>query len=488
MPDTRTDLSRAAVIYFAGALVFAVFVARNLAVHLRFEDALIVLRYARNLVEGHGFVFNPGERVLGVTTPLQTLISTLYVAVSPDNAPALQNLAGLAFLIGEGFMVLLLAWRMGRLWLGFPAALLALSNFNLNYLYFGMEVHLFAMLVLLAFYLFLENKQGICGVVLGLAFLTRYDAALMAALIGMALLLEKRRLPWRLTLGFAVTVAPWLVFAQLYFGSILPNPLGAKEGYYTAASYLHRVFFEYKAAFKNLIELYVPVEIVKAGLSYLFLVPVLTGAVASAWSDRRWIVLGLYPFLHVTTYAWIGSDPGFTWHYHILNPVFYLFFAAGLHVAIRVALRFVPLVETRLAKSRPLLTVLTVAVMLPVLHHLFLNMKFRYQTDLHTKQLYAMSSWLRENYSEATSLLQPAIGILGYETNFRMIDHAGLITPGLFFFDDANCTPMDEVLARFEPDLVLLSEASRADVTAFGYREVKLFEGALRYTLYERGP
>jgi arabinofuranosyltransferase len=35
-----------------------------------FEDAFIPYRYADNLARGEGFVFNPGERVLGTTTTL----------------------------------------------------------------------------------------------------------------------------------------------------------------------------------------------------------------------------------------------------------------------------------------------------------------------------------------------------------------------------------------------------------------------------------
>ncbi len=37
------------------------------------DDAFISFRYARNLVEGHGLVFNPGEYVEGYTNPLWTL-------------------------------------------------------------------------------------------------------------------------------------------------------------------------------------------------------------------------------------------------------------------------------------------------------------------------------------------------------------------------------------------------------------------------------
>ena len=34
-----------------------------------------------------------------------------------------------------------------------------------------------------------------------------------------------------------------------------------------------------------------------------------------------------------------------------------------------------------------------------------------------------------------------------------MIDHAGLVTPGLYYFDGSDHTPMSDVLERFSPDL-----------------------------------
>src|SRR3972149_3031325 len=38
------------------------------------DDAYITLTYVKNLVKGHGFVFNYGPPILGTTTPLFTLI------------------------------------------------------------------------------------------------------------------------------------------------------------------------------------------------------------------------------------------------------------------------------------------------------------------------------------------------------------------------------------------------------------------------------
>ena len=49
-----------------------------------FDDAFISYRYADNLVQGHGLVFNPGERVEGYTNFLWVLISAAALATGAD--------------------------------------------------------------------------------------------------------------------------------------------------------------------------------------------------------------------------------------------------------------------------------------------------------------------------------------------------------------------------------------------------------------------
>ena len=48
------------------------------------DDALITYRCARNLASGFGFVYNPGEMVLGVTTPLFGLFLGLVAWLGGD--------------------------------------------------------------------------------------------------------------------------------------------------------------------------------------------------------------------------------------------------------------------------------------------------------------------------------------------------------------------------------------------------------------------
>jgi len=62
----------------AGLIACTLLVALAVAVRLIYgpnirDDAYITLRYAANLASGYGFVYNPGEAVLGTSTPLYTL-------------------------------------------------------------------------------------------------------------------------------------------------------------------------------------------------------------------------------------------------------------------------------------------------------------------------------------------------------------------------------------------------------------------------------
>ena len=76
------------------ALALAVFGAAVTFVAYRdyvMEDAYITYRYAQNLAAGNGFVFNPGERVLGTSTPLYAMVLGLAGLLGLDIAAHLRR-------------------------------------------------------------------------------------------------------------------------------------------------------------------------------------------------------------------------------------------------------------------------------------------------------------------------------------------------------------------------------------------------------------
>ena len=479
------------LIFAVCALPFIWRVSRNVAVALRFEDAMIVLRYARNLAAGQGFVFNPGERILGVTTPLHTLMSAVYVLIGGDHAPAVQNVAGVIFLVLEAWLAAVILKRSYPTLLAALAAVLILTNLNFNYLYFGMETHLFAFLTLLAFHFFTLRRETATGIVLGLAFLTRYDAALLALLVGLALLFERKKLPFRLTLGFFAVVTPWLLFSFFYFHSIVPQALAAKQSYYPAVGYARQVLEYYQEYFSALAGVFTSNAGVGGAISWLFPWICLTGIFS--WIQRQWesVVLIGFVQLQVATYAVLGPDPAFRWHYYLLNPILTMLFLAGLHQVGRLmsyqAARLIAMpARSHPRRTRALQRLVLIIALVLASWNLHRQLVYVYKLGPHPSQMFEIAGWLRERYSEDTSLLQPSIGILGYASGLTMIDHAGLVTPGLYYYDGSNHTPMKEVLRRFSPDLALVPEGADLDLRQHGYRQVEVFEDPVTYLLYER--
>src|SRR5262249_10752316 len=96
MPHVQLNAASTADRYFLWILLLVAFLLRIFlfhAVHFTADDALITFRYARNLIAGNGFIYNAGERVLGTTTPLFTLLLSGFglVGVDPFTAALITN-------------------------------------------------------------------------------------------------------------------------------------------------------------------------------------------------------------------------------------------------------------------------------------------------------------------------------------------------------------------------------------------------------------
>ncbi|NUP90266.1 MAG: hypothetical protein HUU25_10650, partial [Candidatus Sumerlaeia bacterium] len=96
------------------------------------DDAYITFRYAENLLAGLGFVYNAGERVLGTTTPLYTLLLAaggLTGVAVPWVSVALET--GAAGLVG--WLIALHFRACGLPWMG-PLVTLALATVSRHWL------------------------------------------------------------------------------------------------------------------------------------------------------------------------------------------------------------------------------------------------------------------------------------------------------------------------------------------------------------------
>ena len=73
------------------------------------DDAFISFRYARNLVEGHGLVYNPGEHVEGYSNFLWVLLEAALLA---SGAPILTGVKVLG--VASGVAAVWMTYALGR--------------------------------------------------------------------------------------------------------------------------------------------------------------------------------------------------------------------------------------------------------------------------------------------------------------------------------------------------------------------------------------
>ena len=71
-----------------------------------YDDPYITFRYARNLLEGNGFVYNVGQRTLSTTAPLYGLLLAVMGLAWPDLPSLASSLSALALVLAAALLVL----------------------------------------------------------------------------------------------------------------------------------------------------------------------------------------------------------------------------------------------------------------------------------------------------------------------------------------------------------------------------------------------
>ncbi|MCZ7648891.1 MAG: hypothetical protein M5U26_27150 [Planctomycetota bacterium] len=232
---------RAAWALLALALGWGLFQALRLWWHC--DDAYLGYRYAQNLVNGQGLVFNPGERVEGFTDLLWILWVALGMALGagPEtwaNATSVFCYAGALLLLGLLPLRLRARYGLALPWAAPFAALAGAFHPDWNvYATSGIETTPFA-LALLGGYAVLV-WQGVtparalaAGALFGAASLLRPDGMLPAAVAGVYVLWQapRRALAGALfAAGVAFFWAPAQAWRMAYYGDFFPNTYYAKS-------------------------------------------------------------------------------------------------------------------------------------------------------------------------------------------------------------------------------------------------------------------
>lgn len=439
------------------------------------DDAYITFRYARNLLAGNGLVYNPGETVLGTTTPVYALLLAAIGAFTGGSQapfPALAVAVNALFDALTGWLLYRLGDRLGSPRAGMASALIwAVSPWSVTFAIGGMETSLLVALATATFYFYSTQRPFPCAISGSLALLTRPDSLLFLTPLG----LDRFRRTLRNTrlnpsplpikpsegLAFGLPIGAWVVIGSLYYGNPIPHSILAKVAAYhlPPTAGLVRLLQHYATPFLGHLIFGTRVWVLFGLLVYPALYGL--GALMGIRKDFSTWAIWVYPWLYLAAFA-VANPLIFRWYLTPPLPMYFL----GIFLGVERIARDVgtPTVMVGAAGMAFLLTLNGWTLMpdhgpqRPSPEMAFIRLELLYE---------AIGKGLEGQIRPSEVLAAGDIGALGYFTDARILDTIGLISPQSVRYyplpEDAyepgqNYAVPSALITDLKPDLVVILE------------------------------
>lgn len=395
------------------------------------DDAMITYRYARNLAEGHGLVYNVGEYVLGTTTPLYALIIAggMFAGLQPWTVSLFLD----CFLV-TGLIALLFYWICeggDRLfaWIGVAGLLHYPLGIVPNA---GMETGQFLLLTYVSLYLVLRGQFTWAAVLAVLSVYTRPEgvlACLLVCIMGAFDFAEKRPRKewWRASAICAVGAAVYLGFVYSYYGNPLPQSVVAK-----------RVQVEVSSTWNPFIEQFFREQFYAFGKFTLLGDLEWLGLALIAWRLPRLRILVVW-FLAYLAFMWIGKAPYYPWY---LNPLYPIRTLAVVYAGLMIGRGTMGLFRKHRVKLEEMpwgsqgMAVLIALVMIGSAgwYYFFgVYNTFRWilgsHPILYCKKYEEAAALISSRALPGDETVSPEIGYIGYLGETKVFDPVGLVSP-----------------------------------------------------------
>ncbi|UCF59948.1 MAG: hypothetical protein JSV37_09280 [Anaerolineaceae bacterium] len=413
-----------------------------------YEDAFITFRYAHQIVEGNGFVYNPGERVYGTTTPLFTLLLAGWLVIPGTEVVAGARWIGLASSIGTLFFLLLTLRRMRTTQLQqlFVIGLIGLSSKLWVKDTGGMETPLVIFLMAASWYAYVNRRLSWTGVLCGLLLWTRVDLILWPVTLCISETLSNGKSGLKIAWPTILVYLPWVIFAWLYFSSPIPHTITAKWVAYTQPNqdpYLSHLM----VLVKWLNPVHFPDQLELLGIIVAFgVVGVAVWKTSRIYKEKQLVVLPMFVCLEVIRIV-ISRATIFSRYF---TPAFWaVLILLGLGLG------------SLLIKVRPGRKLLWFSGLVSLI--IFLVLGFRAAERVRDAQIYRHDGalkpaglWLRQNSDPKARVQLEPLGYIGYYAERVMIDEVGLVTPQMVDLKRRGIFELDQYIGFFQPDYILI--------------------------------
>jgi arabinofuranosyltransferase len=394
------------------------------------DDAWITYRYAFNLSTGHGFVYNEGERVLGTSTPLYTLILASAHIFGSD-IPTASHVLGFVSMVGTLLGVFLLGKQFGGIAVGLLAAMfLVFMHIFHSVAASGMETPFYMCAIVFSFYFFARERSFAASVCAAICLLIRLDGlAVGFALLASFVWIEKRT-PWKEMLLYLIVVLPWFAFSGLYFGSIIPNSVLAKRVHGETGfrswmlEWLSSQWYSY-VAFSGAILCFLSRELKRAAAA-----------------------LAIWSISYILAFSFSGLY-GHTWYRSPLCIPLSIF--SGVFVN-RIAIVFS---RSRRVRNAMIAALSVILIVPPLLPELSAMKNGSYGVLRIEKTRFDAVNWIAQNIPKNAVIASGGIGQLGYVTGNYIVDMLGLVTPDVVRQSRSGAENMMRfAVEKYKPDYV----------------------------------
>lgn len=414
------------------------------------DDSYITYRYSRNILAGNGFVFNPGERVLGTTTPLYTLILTGVGAISGGSQAPFPIISWLLNAAFDAASCILL-WQLGKRLVSeriglITAVVWAVAAYSVTFSIGGLETSLFVFLFLLTSLSYLNNQTYLIWLCASLLILTRPDALIfLGPLFFLTLLSSDREKVLKIfpVLLAAIPLITWLIFGFIYFGNPIPHSLAAKSVAY------HLLV---DAAFQRLLQHYLTPFTDQYTLGQrmiylnIILYPLLfiIGSYSIVKKSSKSLALIIYPILYFLTFS-IIHPLIFRWYLTPPMPFYFLTLLAGAELILDRLVNSIMkgyahfIIKPSEHNHLVFTSIATLILLIPIFFSIrgwVIKPDHGNPTPapemawIKLEELYKQASADIVSFSPPNSVVAAGdVGVLGYFTNRTILDTVGLNSP-----------------------------------------------------------
>jgi len=462
-------------------LLFSLFIALILRIswklytHYTYEDAFITFRFAQNLSNDLGFVYNVNEHVYGTTTPLFAILLAVWIKIFSNSIVFGASMLGLLC----GLVSLFLVWKLlDELKIKKAQRILVIGVLTVSDKFWihdmgGMETALIICAMMASYFMLVRNKSTWAGIFAGTLLWIRIDGVFWFFILALVAWYCTRQFPRNFILIALLVYLPWLVFASSYFGSPIPYTISAKwVAYYTIG--LQPVLIRSQTLLRWLTPLSLP-DFSPNVVSWIAILTISLSFIGAMTSRRKkWLmVLPIFCLEEIVRLIIMGE----TFASRYFMPLFWvlmIMFGFGAYsVWEHLSRRF---------KVKSIIGLLTITGYICISLGLSFQMakiKKNTQYFVHESSLKQMGIWFEKNTPTSCTIFLEPLGYVGFYANRHMIDEVGLVSPQVVPLKIEGYSTF-VLITSLKPDYAVLhcddalraSDAFLAHYSKFAFRQM----------------